>query len=48
MQVSHPDKAAFVKAVAAVYENPSVVKAIGGGDPTEGQRLIDAVQQATR
>ena len=48
MQVSHPDKAPFVKAVAPVFENPSVVKAIGGGDATEGQRLIDAVQQAAR
>ncbi len=48
MLVSHPDKAPFVKAVAPVYQNPSVVKAIGGGDPTEGQRLIDTVQQAAR
>jgi TRAP-type C4-dicarboxylate transport system substrate-binding protein len=48
MLVSHPDKAPFVKAVAPVYDNPSVVKAIGGGNPTEGQRLIDAVQQAAR
>jgi TRAP-type C4-dicarboxylate transport system substrate-binding protein len=48
MQVSHPDKAPFVTAVAPVYENPSVIKAIGGGDPAEGQRLIDAVQKAAR
>ncbi|MGA8280268.1 MAG: DctP family TRAP transporter solute-binding subunit, partial [Desulfobacterales bacterium] len=48
MQVSHPDKAPFVTAVAPVYENPSVIKAIGGGDPAEGQRLIDAVRKAAR
>jgi TRAP-type transport system periplasmic protein len=48
MQVSHPDKAAFVKAVAPVYENPSIIKAIGGGDPDEGRRLVDAVLKAAQ
>ncbi|MFZ0614651.1 MAG: DctP family TRAP transporter solute-binding subunit [Desulfobacterales bacterium] len=48
MQVSHPDRAPFVKAVAPVYENPAVIKAIGGGDAVEGQRLIDAVLEAAR
>lgn len=48
MQVSHPDRNSFVQAVAPVYENPSVIKAIGDGDATEGQRLIEAVQEAAR
>ncbi|MFZ0134989.1 MAG: DctP family TRAP transporter solute-binding subunit [Desulfobacterales bacterium] len=48
MQVSHPDRDPFVQAVAPVYENPAVIKAIGDGDATEGQRLIEAVQEAAR
>lgn len=46
MTVTHPDKAPFIKAVAPVYENDSVIRAIGGGDQEEGQRLIDAVRAA--
>ena len=46
MIVTHPDKAPFVDAVSPVYNNPAVIKAIGGGDLTEGKRLIDAVRAA--
>lgn len=46
MAVTHPDKDPFIKAVAPVYENDSVIKAIGGGDQEEGQRLIDAAKAA--
>lgn len=46
MVVTHPDKEPFMKAVAPVYNNPSVIKAIGGGDAEEGQKLIDAARAA--
>ncbi len=46
MIVTHPDKEPFKKAVQSVYENPSVIKAIGGGDAEEGKRLIDAARSA--
>jgi tripartite ATP-independent transporter DctP family solute receptor len=46
MIVTHPDKAPFVDAVSPVYNNPAVIKAIGGGNLTEGKRLIDAVRAA--
>lgn len=46
MVVTHPDKEPFMKAVAPVYNNTSVIKAIGGGDAEEGQRLIDAAKAA--
>ena len=48
MTVTHPDKAPFVKAVASVYSDPSVIKAIGGGDAAEGQKLIDAALAAAK
>jgi TRAP-type C4-dicarboxylate transport system substrate-binding protein len=48
MTVTHPDKAPFAKAVAAVYKNPSVIKAIGGGDAKAGQKLIDAALAAAK
>lgn len=48
MIVTHPDKAPFAKAVAPVYSNPSVIKAIGGGDATAGQKLIDAAIEAAK
>lgn len=48
MTVTHPDKAPFAKAVAAVYSNPSVIKAIGGGDAKAGQKLIDAALAAAK
>jgi TRAP-type C4-dicarboxylate transport system substrate-binding protein len=48
MIITHPDKAPFVKAVAPVYSNPSVVKAIGGGNAKEGQKLIDAALAAAK
>ncbi len=47
MTVTHPDKTPFVEAVAGVYENPSVLKAIGGGDAADGQQLIEAVRNAS-
>lgn len=48
MTVTHPDKAPFAEAVASVYTNPSVIKAIGGGDSAEGQKLIDAARAAAK
>ncbi len=48
MIVTHPDKTPFAEAVAVVYENPSVIKAIGGGDAAEGQKLIDAAIAAAK
>lgn len=48
MTVTHPDKAPFVKAVAGVYTNPKIVKAIGGGDQKAGQALIEAVKAAVK
>ena len=48
MEISHPDKAPFMKAVQGVYTTPSVVKAIGGGDMEAGQKLIDAAQKAAQ
>jgi TRAP-type C4-dicarboxylate transport system substrate-binding protein len=48
MTVTHPDKAPFAEAVASVYTNASVIKAIGGGNAAEGQKLIDAAIAAAR
>jgi len=48
MTITHPDKAPFAKAVASVYTNPSVIKAIGGGDAAAGQKLIDAAMAAAK
>ena len=48
MVITHPDKAPFAEAVASVYTNPDVVKAIGGGDAVEGQKLIDAARAAAQ
>jgi TRAP-type transport system periplasmic protein len=48
MAVTHPDKTPFVEAVAGVYRTPSVIQAIGGGNPEEGWKLIEAVRAATR
>lgn len=48
MTVTHPDKAPFVEAVASVYDNPSVLKAIGGGSEAEGKKLIDDVRNASK
>ncbi len=48
MIITHPDKAPFAAAVAEVYTNPSVVKAIGGGDAEAGQQLIDAAIAAAK
>ncbi|MFZ7125247.1 MAG: DctP family TRAP transporter solute-binding subunit [Desulfobacterales bacterium] len=47
MTVTHPDKAPFVEAVSDVYENPSVLKAIGGGSEEEGRKLIEDVRNAS-
>lgn len=48
MIVTHPDKAPFAKAVASVYTNAKVIKAIGGGNAEEGQKLIDAALAAAK
>lgn len=48
MIITHPNKAPFVEAVASVYENPSVIKAIGGGNAREGRQLIDAAKAAAK
>jgi len=48
MEVTLPDKEPFIKAVAPVYQNQSVIKAIGGGNAEEGQKLIDQVRNATK
>lgn len=48
MIVTHPDKAPFAEKVASVYTNPDVIKAIGGGDSAEGQKLIDAARAAAK
>jgi TRAP-type transport system periplasmic protein len=48
MAVTHPDKTPFVEAVAGVYRTPSVIQAIGGGNPEEGWKLIQAVRAATK
>ncbi|MGB5985134.1 MAG: TRAP transporter substrate-binding protein [Desulfobacterales bacterium] len=48
MEITHPDKAPFAEAVAAVYKDPSVIKAIGGGNAEEGQELIDAAMAAAK
>ena len=48
MIITHPDKTPFAKAVASVYSNPSVIKAIGGGNAEEGQKLIDAAIAAAK
>jgi tripartite ATP-independent transporter DctP family solute receptor len=48
MIITHPDKAPFAKAVASVYTNPKVIKAIGGGNAEEGQKLIDAALAASK
>jgi len=46
MTITHPDKVPFVKAVQSVYQNPKVIKAIGGGSAAEGRKLIDAAKAA--
>lgn len=48
MTVTHPDKTPFVEAVAGIYSTPAVVQAIGGGNPEEGRKLIEAVRAAAR
>lgn len=48
MAITHPDKAPFAAAVASVYSNPKVIKAIGGGNAEEGQKLIDAAIAAAK
>ena len=48
MVITRPDKAPFAEAVASVYTNPDVIKAIGGGDAAEGQKLIDAARAAAQ
>jgi tripartite ATP-independent transporter DctP family solute receptor len=48
MTVTRPDKAPFVQAVAGVYETPSVLKAIGGGDEAAGRKLIEEVRAAAK
>lgn len=48
MTITYPNKALFAEAVASVYANPAVIKAIGGGDAAEGQRLIDAARAAAK
>ncbi len=48
MVITRPDKAPFAEAVAAVYTNPDVIKAIGGGDAAAGQKLIDAARAAAQ
>jgi tripartite ATP-independent transporter DctP family solute receptor len=48
MTVTHPDKTPFVEAVASVYEDPAVLKAIGGGSEEEGRKLIEAVRSASQ
>jgi len=48
MTITHPDKAPFAAAVASVYTNPKVIKAIGGGNAEEGQKLINAAIAAAK
>jgi tripartite ATP-independent transporter DctP family solute receptor len=45
MTVTHPEKAPFIREVADVYNNPSVLKAIGGGDEAEGRKLIEEIRK---
>ena len=40
--------APIVEAVASVYDNPSVLKAIGGGSEAEGRKLIEDVRNASK
>ncbi len=46
MEITHPDKKPFIEAVQVVYQNPKVIKAIGGGNADEGKRLIEAAKAA--
>jgi len=46
MIITHPDKKPFMEAVASVYTNPKVMKAIGGGDAKKGKALIEKVKAA--
>ena len=48
MTVTHPDKNRFAEAVNDVHENPSVLKAIGGGNAAAGRNLIEEVRAAAR
>jgi len=48
MTITHPDKAPFAKAVQSVYDNPKVIKAIGGGDAVAGKKLIEAARAAAK
>jgi len=48
MTITHPDKAPFAKAVQSVYDNPKVIKAIGGGDAAAGKKLIEAAKAAAQ
>ncbi len=48
MIVTHPDKEPFIKAVASVYENAKVIKAIGGGDEAAGKKLIAEAKEAAK
>jgi len=48
MTITHPDKKPFIEAVQAVYQNPKVIKAIGGGNAAEGKKLIEAAKAAAR
>lgn len=48
MVITHPDKTPFMEAVQGVYQNPKVIKAIGGGNAADGQKLIDAAKAAAK
>ncbi len=48
MLVTHPAKGPFIKAVAGVYANSEVIRAIGGGNAKEGEALVKAAQAAAK
>jgi len=48
MTITHPDKTPFARAVQGVYDNPKVIKAIGGGDAAAGKKLIEAAKAAAQ
>ncbi|MGD9124190.1 MAG: DctP family TRAP transporter solute-binding subunit [Desulfarculaceae bacterium] len=48
MQITHPDKSPFVKAVSSLYTDHKVLKAIGGGDSAKGGALVQAVRAAAK
>ncbi len=46
MEIAHPDKEPFMKAVEGLYKDPDVLKQIGRGDVEKGRALVEKTLKA--